>query len=188
VPPLPVRRFTVDEYHRLIEEGFFAADERFELLDGLITEKVSRNPPHDTAVNKTRKRLEKLLPAGWTLRVQSAITTADSEPEPGVAVVRGDDERYRRGHPGQADVGLVVEVANTTLADDRRIKLPLYARAGITAVWIVNLIDRKLEVHTEPDPASSSYRRHLELSEQSNASFVLDGKEVDIVAVGDLLD
>src|SRR3954452_12979769 len=112
VPPRPVRRFTVEEYHRLIEEGFFAVDERFELLEGLIAEKVSRNPPHDSSLNRSRKRIERVLPTGWTLRVQSAITTAESEPEPDVAVARGSDEDFRRKHPHASELGLVLEVAN----------------------------------------------------------------------------
>src|SRR5690349_16054317 len=112
-PPARVRRFSVDEYHRMIDDGFFGADEQFELLEGWIVQKVSRNPPHDSVLNRTRRRIERALPAGWMVRIQSAVTTPDSEPEPVVAVVRGDDADYEARHPTAADSALVVEVANT---------------------------------------------------------------------------
>src|SRR3982751_409250 len=81
----PVRKFTVDEYHRLIADGFFIRDDHYELLDGYIVQKMSRDPIHDACVALARRILDGHLPPGWHLRVQSAITTADSEPEPDLA-------------------------------------------------------------------------------------------------------
>ena len=105
VAQLPVRRFTVDEYHWLIDENLFVADEQFELIDGYITEKISRNPPHGAAVNRARRRIERAFPSGWIVRIQSAITTADSEPEPDIAIARGRGRGLcgspsRAGRPG----------------------------------------------------------------------------------------
>src|SRR2546423_10746826 len=86
---LPVRRFTVEEYHRLIEQGFFASDERFELLEGWIVAKVPRNPIHDTAVLLADGLFRRLIPTGWLVRCQLGFTTGDSEPEPDIALARG---------------------------------------------------------------------------------------------------
>jgi Uma2 family endonuclease len=187
VAPLPVRRFSVDEYHRLIEDHYFVADERFELLDGYIIEKMSRNPPHDAAVNRARRRIEQALPPGWIVRIQSAITTADSEPEPDIAVARGDDDDYMMRHPGPPDLALVVEVANTTLAADRGPKLAAYARAGIAVYWIVNLDEAQLEVFTGPDVETSSYATPEILKAGTSIAISLDGDLSQRIPVGKLL-
>src|SRR5436305_4096318 len=86
LPPAPVRRFTVDEYHRMIQTGILEEDDSVELLEGWIVLKMPRNPPHDVAIDLAREAIETRLPAGWRVRVQSAITTSDSEPEPDLAV------------------------------------------------------------------------------------------------------
>jgi Uma2 family endonuclease len=183
---LAVRRFTVAEYHRLIEH-YFVADEQFELIDGYITEKMSRNPPHDAAVNRARRRIERALPAGWIVRIQSAITTADSEPEPDIAVARGDDDDYVARHPGPADLALVVEVANTSLAIDRGPKLAAYARAGISAYWILNLDEARLEVFTSPDSKTSAYGITQILTAADMITISLDRQLSHPIPVADLL-
>src|SRR5215208_5522260 len=91
IPPGPMRPFSVSEYGRMIETGVLAEDDPVELLEGWIVFKMTRNPPHDVAVALTGKLLIRVLPAGWHVRSQSAITTQDSQPEPDVAVVRGDE-------------------------------------------------------------------------------------------------
>jgi Uma2 family endonuclease len=184
---MPVRRFTIEEYHRLIEDHYFVADEQFELIDGYITEKTSRNPPHDAAVNRARRRIERALPSGWIVRIQSAITTADSEPEPDVAVARGEDDDYVARHPGPADLALVVEVANTTLATDRGPKLAAYARAGIAVHWIVNLDEARLEVFTAPDVQTSAYAKAEILKVGDSITILLDGNISQPIPVGELL-
>src|SRR5271155_4814826 len=88
------RRFTVAEYHRLTEMGILTEDDNLELLNGYLVHKMARNPPHDGTVQRVRKRLEKVLPAGWEIRVQSAVTLSESEPEPDVAVVRTDMDEF----------------------------------------------------------------------------------------------
>src|SRR5262245_63406309 len=113
-PPFPVRRFSVDEYHRLIGAGVFPPDDKSELLDGWITPKMTRNPPHDAILDLVKDAL--LAHAtGWRVRVQSAITLATSEPEPDVAIAVGPAMRYLTRHPGPADLALVVEVADSSL-------------------------------------------------------------------------
>src|SRR5947199_4694152 len=97
------RRFTLDEYHRLIELGILTEDDNLELIEGYLVLKMARNPPHDGALHRTLKRLLKALPAGWDIRVQSAVTLTLSEPEPDLVVVRPAAEDYARPHPGRAD-------------------------------------------------------------------------------------
>src|SRR5262249_46180523 len=119
VPTLPVRRFSVKEYHRMIDSGILTDEDHVELLEGWIVPKMPRNPPHDTVISVIHNQeLGPLLPAGWFCRVQAAVTTDDSEPEPDLAVVRGRERDYLRKHPTPRDMGLVVEVADTTLRRD----------------------------------------------------------------------
>src|SRR5262245_37650542 len=98
-PPVPVRRFTVAEYRRLAETEILADDDPGELLEGWIVPKMVHNPPQDNAVELADEALRLRLPAGWHLRVQSTIHTADSEPEPDLAIVRGSARSRAGRHP-----------------------------------------------------------------------------------------
>ena len=97
---------------------------------------MTHNPPHDLSVSLVNAELTARAPDGWVLRVQSAITTADSAPEPDVALVRGPLRRYARAHPGPRDIALLVEVADSTLVQDREEKARIYARARIPVVCV----------------------------------------------------
>jgi Uma2 family endonuclease len=186
---LPLRRFTVAEYHRMIRDGYFASDERFELLEGLIVQKMPRDPIHDAALMIAEELLRAHLPQGWRLRIQSAITTQDSEPEPDLVVVRGQPRDYAARHPGPGDIALFVEVANTTLHDDRTLKHRVYARAGIAVYWIINLVDRRVEVYEDPTGADAApaYRRRTDYNLTSSVPFIVEGKSVASISVSQLL-
>jgi Uma2 family endonuclease len=183
------RRFSVAEYHRLIELGMLTEDDNLELLEGYLVHKMSRNPPHDAAIQKGTKRWLRLLPAGWDLRVQSAITLTESEPEPDFAIVRGDENTYLTRHPSAADIGLVVEVSDSTLPGDRDDKGRIYARAGIPCYWIVNLNDRQVEVYTLPSgPVSDpKFAQRVDYRPGDSVSLALGGTAQVQVAVQDLL-
>jgi hypothetical protein len=188
-PPCPVKQFTVDQYHRMLDAGLFASDERFELLEGWIVPKMTHNPPHEVALVLAYRILHGKIPSDWHFRIQSAITTAESEPEPDLALVRGDARDYTSRHPGPQDVGLVIEVADSSLAQDRSLKGRLYARAGIPILWIINLGDAKVEVYTDPtgpDPAPR-YRRQQDHAGDDSVPLILDGQEVGQVDVRALL-
>jgi Uma2 family endonuclease len=188
-PPLPIRRFTVDEYHRMVRAGILAEDDPVELLEGWLVLKMPRNPPHDSALYRTAKRISERLPAEWLCRSQLALTADVSEPEPDVAVVRGPEERYDREHPRPRDTALVVEVADTTLLRDRTLKAALYARVGIPVYWIVNIADAWVEVYTDPtgpDP-SPQYRQRRDYGRDEMLPLVLDGQEVGQLAAGGCL-
>jgi len=183
------RRFSVSEYHRLIDLGILTEDDNLELLEGYLVHKMSRNPPHDAAIQKGMKKWLHLLPAGWDLRVQSAITLTDSEPEPDFAIVRGDETVYVARHPGPTDIGLTVEVSESTLPGDRDDKGRIYAGAGIGDYWIVNLIDRRIEVYTSPSgPVSTpKYGQRVDHPPGDSVSVLLGGTTLVQVAVQDLL-
>ncbi len=188
-PPVAVRRFTVEEYHQLISTGILGEDDPCELLEGYIVPKMSRNPPHDLCLVLLHTVLAKILPHGWFLRGQSPVTTADSEPEPDLAVVRGDPRDFRARHPGPADMGLVVEVADSSLERDESFKARLYARASVAVYWIVNIPDNLLEVYTHPTgPADEPhFRTRRDFRPDENVSLILDRATVGTVLVRDVL-
>lgn len=189
MPPEPVHRFTPAEYRELTRLGILTEDDDQELLEGWIIPKMSKNPPHEVAIGLANRLFLRLLPDGWDVRIQSAIATADSEPEPDLAVVRGTARDYRERHPGPADIALVIEVADSSLPRDRGLKARVYARAGLPVYWIVNLIDRTVEIHTEPaaDAPRPAYGRVATVGPDGTIPLVLDGLEVARIAARDLL-
>jgi Uma2 family endonuclease len=150
-----IRRWTRVEYEQLVDKGVFTPGERLELIDGLLLVAEPQSPSHFTAVRLVALALARAFGAGWEVRSEGPIALDDdSEPEPDVAVVRGEPRDYAEAHP--ADPVLVVEVALSSLAFDREHKASLYARADRPEYWIVNLVDRVLEVHREPVVAPSA--------------------------------
>jgi len=185
-PPYPVRRFSVAEYHRMLETGILSENDRVELLEGCIVPKMTRSPGHDRSIELVDEALRRILPTGWRIRIQSAITTSDSEPEPDLAVViRGAANR----HPEPSELGLVIEVSESTLTADRDDKGRLFARAKIPIYWIVNLVDSRVEVYTDPTGVvgPALYRRRQDYDSGSVAPLVLDGTQLGEIAVSDLL-
>ena len=183
------RQYTVDEYHKLIETGVFVDGAPYELLEGYVVKKMSRGSRHDSTVQALTKRYFRLLPVGWDLRVQCATTLSDSEPEPDFALVRGDETTYRNRHPGPAGIGLLVEISYSSLTIDRIDKTRIYARAGIPVYWIVNLVDRTIEVFTLPSGPGDApaYGSCTAYPVGTAAPVVLDGVEVGRVAVADVI-
>ena len=185
---LPLLRLSVPQYHAMRRAGILTADDRVELLDGLLVSKMTKNPPHSLATELTRRALEDALRAGgvheaWHVRSQEPITTEDSEPEPDVTVVAGKVRDYQAAHPEPRDVALVVEIADESLRRDRRDKLAIYARAGIGSYWIVNLADRVVEIYRDPD--GDAYRDRESFGIDQTVPFEL-GHDLT-VAVSDLL-
>jgi Uma2 family endonuclease len=183
------RRFTVAEYHDLIRQGHLTEDDNLELIEGYLVHKMSRNPPHDGAILRLTNRLLRLLPAGWIARFQSGITLSDSEPEPDGAIVRGDERTYDTRHPVPADFGIVIEVSESSLAADRTDKLRVYARAGIPECWIINLVDRQIEVYTVPSGpgVTPAYAARQDYPATDAVPLTLDGRPVGTIPVADLL-
>lgn len=187
---LPPRPITVSEYHEMVERGVFAEDEKFELLEGWVIRKMSRGPRHDTALLLCLKLLTRLVPGGWHVRGQTALTTSTSEPEPDVGVARGDIRDYSDRHPVAEDMDLVVEVADSSLYRDRGWKKRIYARARTPVYWIINLADDRLEMYTDPTDGPDgkpTYRNRKDFARGESVALVLGGKEIGAVAVSDVL-
>ncbi|MCC7335379.1 MAG: Uma2 family endonuclease [Pirellulaceae bacterium] len=154
-PPFPMHRFTVAEYRQLGELGVLAPEDRVELLEGWIVEKMNHRPAHGYAVRYLNNWLVRVLPVGWLAQCQLPIATDTSEPEPDLAVVHGKDADFSMRHPYANECRLLIEVADTSLAKDRA-KAAIYAAAGVSEYWIVNLIDRRLERFQQSD--GNTYR------------------------------
>ena len=168
------RRWTRKEYDRLIEIGFFDEDEPVELVGGQLIVAEPKGTGHSVALQLAAEALRRAFGAGWTVRVQDPIAPDDeSEPEPDLAVVPGSPREYLATHPSRP--ALVLEVSDSSLAFDRRDKGSLYARAQILDYWIVNLVDRVLEVCRDPVLSADalygwSYARVLRLGPEATIS------------------
>lgn len=153
--PVELRRIKRVEYERLAQNGFFKPGERVELIDGLMILREPQGTPHTTATHLTELALSRAFGSGWSVRCQFPVALDDdSEPEPDIAVVPGGPRDYLQAHPSLP--ALVVEVAHASVAFDREYKSSLYARAGVTDYWIVNLVDRVLEVRRQPAVSEST--------------------------------
>jgi Uma2 family endonuclease len=164
----------------MVRRGILTDDDPVELLQGLLVTKMPKNPPHRIATGLLREALRSLCPPGWYVDSQEPITTNDSEPEPDVAVIRGETKDYSDRHPGPGDVALVAEVADATLERDRTVKKSAYGRAGIAVYWIVNLVDRRIEVYSEPAGPDSpvGYRQHRQYGVADEVPVVIAGQPV----------
>jgi hypothetical protein len=181
-------RLTVAQYHAMIEAGILTEADRCELLRGWIVAKMPPNPPHASTVTRLSRRLMRLLPDEWPVRVQCPITLRDGEPEPVVAVVRGPEEAYRTRHPAARDVALVIEVAQSSLDEDREVKGPLYAGERIPVYWIANLVASRFEIYSDPKGGRSpGYRRRQDYGPDAAVPLVLDGRIVAHLPVRELL-
>ena len=184
-------RFTVEQYHEMIDAGILGENDRIEFLEGGILHMSPKGPRHVFAVQELAARLAPLLPADWHLRTQDPLTLADSEPEPDLAIVRGARRDYAARHPGAAEVGLVIEVADSSLEFDRSVKLRIYAAAGIAVYWVVNLDQQSIEVYRELAPVTGGARAAYSARQQFGAadavSVCIAGREIGKIAVAEIV-
>ena len=187
LPPYPVHRWSVEEYSRLVKLGLLGEDDQLELLEGWPVKKIAKNPLHDGTVDQVNLLLASRLPSGWYVRVQNVLTTDDSAPEPDLAIVRGQPKDYRDRHPDPQDVALLIEVADSSLARDRQ-KRCLYARAGVTHYWILNLLDHQLEVFSEPtgQGIAADYAQRDVLTSRQKVSLRIPGQREIKISVAEL--
>jgi Uma2 family endonuclease len=188
IPLDSLRRFTVREYHAMIDAGVFAEDEAYELLEGLLVHKMAKHRGHTLATQRLRAALEKVI-SGCYVDAQEPVTTRDSEPEPDVSVIRGSRDDYADAQPLSRDAPLVAEVAHATLARDRGPKKRIYARAKIPIYWIVNLRDRQIEIYSNPSGPTKKpdYKSRQIIAETGELPVVIDGRELGRLKVKDLL-
>jgi Uma2 family endonuclease len=189
MPLPPLRTWTRREYDNAIALGIFEEDERLELLEGIIVRKMPQRGPHVSGIRLTETALRSVFTVGWEVRTQMPLALLEtSEPEPDIAVVAGTIRDFEHAHPTTA--ALVVEVADTSLAVDRKTKAGICAKAGIAEYWILNLQERCLEVHRHPrasseQPLGWNYAERVVLDETATASPL--AAPGTVIAVADLL-
>lgn len=154
---IAAKRFTIDEYHRLIDLGFFQEGDRIELIRGELVPMVSKGKAHTTCCRNLIRELPKLLRDRATLQCQDPILLPNnSEPEPDFVIVRNRADNYLSRHPMPEDIIGVIEIADSSLQYDREVKLPLYAEANIAEYWLVNLLENQLEIYKAPYQKSNA--------------------------------
>ena len=180
---------TVRQFEQILDTGMFEG-RHVELLGGELFE-VTKNPPHDFAVLALAKKLEKLVPEEhWTIREEKAIELAPFwRPEPDVAVARGSYLNYQTRRPGPSDIDLVIEVTETSQDTDRGRKYHGYAASGLPVYWIVDLVNRVVEVHSKPIGSGDEacYDAAEVFDETREIALVLSGQEYGRIAVKDIL-
>ncbi len=186
--PSPERlyRMSVEKYEAMVASGVFSKRDRIHLINGLLVAKMTEYPPHTFACDALRFTIESLLPAGWYLRIDKPLRIAylTSEPEPDLVVARGSFRDFAEQHPEPAQAPFVVEVANASLSGDWAMTR-VYGAGGVATYWIVNLIDRQVEVYTGAGP--NGYQIRQDYKDGQQVPFVLDGVELGRIAVSDIL-
>lgn len=171
---------SVEKYHAMIRAGILSETDRCELIEGVLVEKSCRTPPHRFVTGWLLRWFHTRESNQWFSDAHEPITTLDSEPEPDLTVIRGRRADYAKRHPQPHQVLLLIEVAESTLAYDRTVKKRLYARAGIPIYWIVNLIDKQIEVHTLPSDSADR-------PDYAERRIVTAGEELEVVIGGQVV-
>jgi len=185
---LPRRKFTREEYHRLVQSGILREDERVELIEGDIVPMAPISPEHATQTLGLYERVRRLFGRGYHVRIQCPLALGESEPVPDIAVVKGELTDYKHAHPTHAV--LVIEVAQSSLSYDHTVKTSLYAKGDISEYWIIDLEHRQLEVYREPIESPDSlfgYTYRLRLLLQPSDTIAPLEKPTRIVRVAHLL-
>ena len=182
----PLHRITVNEYEKIIASGALEDPSRVELIDGSMVNKMGKKAEHSYATIQTTKALAGAVASRLVIAPGATGEDPDyDEPEPDVSIVRGSDADYEHRIPTAADVGLLVEVSDTTLKLDRSKRLPIYARSKIPVYWIVNLVDRQVEVYSRP--GKSGYRSHRIFTSGEQVPVTIGGQELLPIPVDSLL-
>jgi Uma2 family endonuclease len=183
----PLHRITVDEYERIVASGALDDPARVELIGGYMVDKMGKNADQRYTTKETLKALDRRLPPGWTSQKEEPVRIPDfDEPEPDIAIIRGSDADYRGRLPTADDVGMLVEVSESTLRQDRGKKRTAYAKANIPVYWIVNLVDRQVEVYTRPTK-DGRYRSRKDYKPGQQVPVVIAGQPLPPIAIDDIL-
>jgi Uma2 family endonuclease len=168
--PAP-RLITVDEFERMIEAGVFGKEERLELIDGVLLPMTPIGSRHAACVNRINALMSRLFASAADeviVAVQNPIALkGQTRPQPDLALLKPREDFYVGAVPRAEDVLLVVEIADTSFRSDKRVKLPMYARAGVVEVWLVDLLGDAVELHRSPNPEKGRYERSTRLDRES---------------------
>jgi Uma2 family endonuclease len=186
--PSRLYRMSVDEYEAMIKSGGLKSRNQFHLINGYLVAKLTQNPPHRVADELCGAELTRVVPAA-SYHVVAAkpvrLPGRDSEPEPDRCVVRGAIRDYGDHHPGPDEIALIVEVADSSLADDRVLATKVYGPARVPVYWIVNLVDRQIEVYS--GPCAGGYLSTEIVPEGQSVPAVIDGQLLGRIAVSEIL-
>lgn len=167
--------FTVAEFERMGEAGIFPGEARLELIEGEVVEISPIRSCHAGCVKFLSRFLHATVGDTALVSIQNPIQLDDySEPQPDVALLRLRDDFYRHAHPTPTDVLLIIEVADTTVDYDRLVKVPLYAKAGIKEVWLVNLPSEQIEIYAEPAGGKYQITKQIKRGEEAQAHSIPD--------------
>ena len=160
--------------------------DRVQLINGYLVAKMTELPAHGAACDAIHLTLEPLLPLGWYVRIERVIRIPNyaSMPELDVVVVRGNWRDYANRYPGPADIAMVVEVASFSLYENRMMAV-IHGAGGVPTYWIINLVDRRVEVYS--DPFQGGYQSRVEFKPGQAIPVVIDGRQVGTIAVDDVL-
>ena len=187
----PGDRVTLEQYHQLGEADILTDRDRVELFGGWLVTRMTMYPPHRISTRSTRVALERVVPPGWYVDQNAAVTmpVSGSEPEPDVQVVRGDSKDFSDRHPGPQDIALLVEVSDSSLSEDRGFQKRLYATDRVPIYWIVNLRNMRVEVYTEPSGPTGTpdYGKRADYTMDEAVPLVIDGVEIARILVSELL-
>jgi Uma2 family endonuclease len=167
IAPVERKLFSVEEYERMAEAGILSADDRLELIEGEIIKMAPIGVDHATCVDILNEIFVRNIPPDASVRVQNPLRLEQSEPQPDLMILRRRPDFYRRthSHPPAADVALLVEVSDSTIGYDRDVKLPLYARAIIAEVWIIDLPEAQIAIYTQPSNGAYQEQRIVKRGE-----------------------
>ena len=145
------RKFTVEQYHKMVESGILTEDDRVELIRGEIIEMSPIGTKHAAYVKRLNKLLSQKLRDRVLIAIQDPVElNNNSEPQPDVALLKPRDDFYATAHPQSQDIFLLIEVSDSTVMYDREEKIPLYAEANIIEVWLVDINEQIVEVYQQP--------------------------------------
>ena len=180
MPVLTKHRFNTTDYYRMAETGVLREDARVELLDGEIIDMSPIGPLHGGVAKRLIAYFSRFSHGRWIVSAQDPVHLDDhSEPQPDLMLLRPLQGDYTARHPEPPDVFLLIEVADTSVYKDREVKLPGYAAAGISEVWIVNVLEQNIEVHREP--FGTGYNTSMFLRQGDKASpLAFPDAEIDV--------
>lgn len=173
-------RFTTTDYQCMAQSGILRHDARIELLNGDIVDMSAIGPRHSFITKTILGCWLRRLPEGWHLGIQDPVTLDEySEPQPDITLVRGVPSNYAGIHPGPGDIGLLIEVAETSLEFDTGEKRRLYAAKGIPEYWVVDIPNQRIEVSTGPGPQGYASTTVL-LPGQTAVSTLVEGLSLGV--------
>ncbi len=183
------KQFSIEEYHQLLELGFFKEDDRIELVRGDLIQMAAKGTKHIFCCQELSRILHNLIAQQAISRCQDPIVLASgSEPEPDFAIVRLSPDRYRSRKPEAEDILLLIEVADSSLEYDRTTKGSLYAEAAIEHYWIFNVLDRQLEVYQAPfQNAKGEFEYSSKQLYQAHQTIDLPDPLTGTIAIADVL-